>query len=172
MQPKHPWWARLTVSTIMLILAFFGILLTDIRASGGWEYWKWTIPVYALLGLWLSWYTRRTKDTISPITLGHELLHWLGLFASIFLVSVYVEMGILSRSLAGLVALTLLALTIFIAGVYIETTFLLVGLILGVFASLVAITVKYLYAFSIPVLLIGVGTILFMVWRSKPKIEP
>jgi hypothetical protein len=78
-------------------------------------------------------------------------------------------MGVLSRSLAGLFALTLLSLAVFIAGIYIETTFLLVGIVLGVFAALVAITVKYLYAFSIPVLIIGISSIVYMMWHSRKR---
>ena len=89
---KHPWAARLGVATSMLALAFLGVILTDIKSSGGWEYWKWTVPIYALLAIWLSWYIRRTKETVSPITLGHELLHWAGLLAAVYLVSVYVNM--------------------------------------------------------------------------------
>ena len=71
MKPKHPWGARLSVGVAMLILAFLGIILTDLRTEGGWGYWKWTVPIYALMALWLSWYERRTKEALSPITLMH-----------------------------------------------------------------------------------------------------
>lgn len=169
MEPKYPWWARLFVGVSMLLLAFIGIIVTDLRISGGWEYWKWTVPIYAALALWLSWYERRTKETLSPITLWHELLHWIGLFGAIVLVEVYVEMGLLSRSVASLVALNLLALTIFAAGVYIESTFLLIGVILGVFAAIVAVAIKFLYAFTIPILILGIGAMAFMIWRSNQK---
>jgi hypothetical protein len=171
-KPKHPWWARLSVGIAMLVLAFLGVLLTDLESTGDWEYWKWTVPAYAILALWLSWYVRRTKQTVSPITLWHELLHWVGLFGAVLLVSMFVDMGILSRSLAGLFVLTLLALTVFTVGVYIESTFLLIGVVLGLFAALVAITVKYLYAFSIPILIIGIGTLVYMIRRSHKKMAP
>lgn len=169
MPPKYPWWARLFVGVTMLLLAFIGIIVTDLRISGGWEYWKWTVPIYAALALWLSWYERRTQETLSPITLWHELLHWLGLFGAIVLIEVYVQMGLLSRSVASLVALVLLALTIFAAGVYIESTFLLIGIILGIFAAIVAIAIKFLYAFTIPVLIIGIIAMVFMIWNSNRK---
>ena len=167
--PKHPWWARLGVAIVMLTLAFLGIILTDLRESGGWEYWKWTVPVYAAMALWLSWYERRRKETVSPITLWHEALHWLGLFFAIVLIEVYVHMGLLSRSVASLVALTLLSLTIFTVGIYIESTFLLIGIILGIFAAVVAIAIKFLYAFTIPALIIGIIAIAFMIWNSNRK---
>lgn len=170
MHPKHPWGARLGVAIAMLVLAFFGIVLTDLRTAGGWEYWKWTIPLYAIMALWLSWYERRTKETISPITLWHEALHWFGLFAAIILVEVYVHMGLLSRSLASLFALTLLSLTVFTIGIYVEKTFILIGIVLGVFAAVVAIAIKFLYAFTIPALIIGIGVIAYMIWRSHKRI--
>jgi hypothetical protein len=166
MRPKHPWWARLAVGIVMLVLAFVGIVITDLHNSGGWEYWKWTVPVYAALALWLSWYERRTKDTVSPITIWHEVLHWFGLFAAIVLVEVFVHMGLLGRSVASLVALTMLSLTIFTIGIYIESTFILIGLVLGIFAAVVAIAIKFLYAFTIPALIIGIGAMAFMIWNS------
>ena len=169
--PKHPWWARLAVGIAMLALAFLGVILTDLESSGDWEYWKWTVPAYAVLALWLSWYIRRSKETVSPVTLWHEILHWIGLFGAVVLVSTFVEMGLLSRSLAGLFVLTLLALTVFTVGVYIESTFLLIGVVLGLFAALVAITVKYLYAFTIPILIIAIGTLVYMIWRSNKKVS-
>jgi len=166
MKPKHPWWARLCVGIVMLVLAFIGIVVTDLHTSGGWEYWKWTVPIYAAMALWLSWYERRSRDTVSPITIWHELLHWFGLFAVILLIEVYVHMGLLSRSVASLFALTILSLTVFTIGIYIESTFILIGIVLGIFAAVVAIAIQYLYAFTIPALLIGIGVISYMIWQS------
>ena len=76
MQPAHPWKARLSVGIIMLALAFLGMIVTDVRTVGGWDYWKWMVPVYAILALWLSWYVKRKQQTVSPITIWHEVLHW------------------------------------------------------------------------------------------------
>ncbi len=167
MQPKHPWGARLAVGTVMLLLAFFGIIVTNIATTGGWAYWRAIVPVYAAMALWLSWYERRTHDTIRPITLWHELLHWVGLFFAIFLVEIYLHSGLLSRSMASLFALTMLSLTVFTIGVYLETTFILIGIILGLFAAIVAVAIKYLYAFTIPALLIGIAAISYVIWQRK-----
>lgn len=169
MKPKHPWGARLAVGTLMLFLAFLGIVVTNLLSSGGWEYWKWIIPVYALLSLWLSWYERRKKETLSPVTLWHEALHWAGLFGAIILVEIFIQMGLMNRNLASLIALTFLSFTVFTIGIYIESTFLLVGIVLGFFAATVAIAIKYLYAFTIPALLIGIGIIVLMIWKSNKK---
>jgi hypothetical protein len=65
--------------------------------------------------------------------------------------------------------LTLMALGIFLAGIYIETTFLFVGIALGVFAAVVAFIDEYLYAITIPLLLIAAGAIAWIVWHHHRK---
>lgn len=171
METRHPWKARLGVGIAMLVLAFLGMVLTDVQRQGGWDYWRWMVPVYALLALWLSWYVRRTREVISPITLGHELLHWLGVIGAVFLVSFFVNIGIISRFIAGIFDLTLLSLGVFIAGIYIESTFLLIGLALGACACVSAVFIQYLYAIMIPILL-GIGAIIaIMVWLSHKKLK-
>lgn len=154
----------------MLVLAFIGIILTSVVSSGGWAYWKAIIPVYAAMALWLSWLMRRSQDIVRPITLWHELLHWIGLFAAIFLVELYVHSGLFSRNQASLFALTLLSLTVFTIGVYVETTFILIGIVLGLFAAIIAVAIEYFYAFTIPAFLIGIGIVSYMIWFSHRRI--
>ena len=169
MENTHPWKARLGVGIAMLLLAFLGMVVTDIHTDGGWGYWEWIVPVYAMLALWLSWFVRRKKETISPITLGHELLHWIGVIAAVFLASYFIKLGVFSRFLAGIVDLLLLSLGVFLAGIYIESTFLLIGLVLGCFAWVSAVIVQYLYAVMIPVLLGAFLIIGIMIWMSHKK---
>lgn len=170
MHPKHPWGARLGVGIAMLVLAFLGIIITNVATTGGWAYWRAVVPIYAVMALWLSWYMRRTQEVVKPVTLWHELLHWVGLFFMIFLVEIYLHAGLLSRNLASLFTLTLLSLTVFTIGIYIESTFILIGIVLGIFAAIVAIAIEYLYAFTIPALLIGIGVISYIIWHSHQKI--
>lgn len=164
--PTHPWKARLIVGFIMLALAFFGVVMTDIQTTGGWNYWKWIVPIFAILSLWLSWYVKRQKQIVSPIKIWHELLHWLGLILAIFLVSYLADIGTISRFVAGIFHLILLSLTVFIAGIYIETIFIFVGIVLGIFALLTAVFIQYLYAIAIPVIIGAVIVIVLSVWLS------
>lgn len=166
---KHPWRARMIVGIIMLFLAFLGMVFTDVFRSGGWDYWKWMVGVYAILALWLSWYLRRRQQVISPITLGHELLHWIGVVATVFMVSYFVQLGILSRFVAGIIDMTLLSLGVFLAGIYIESTFLLIGIVLGLLALLSAVITEYLYAIVIPILVGGALVVAMIVWLSHQK---
>ena len=155
-EPKHPWWARVTVCIIMLVLAFIGVIVTDIVSTGGWNYWKWIVPIYALLALWLSWYERRKKEAVNPITLWHEFLHWVALFGAVIILEVYVEMGFLSRFLASIVALTTLALTVFTLGIYVEWSFMVIGIALALFALIIALFIKFIYVFTIPLVIAAV----------------
>ena len=169
MPPKHPWGVRLTVAFIMLALAFLGMVVTDVKLTGGFDYWKWVIPVYAVLALWLSWYVRRRESALRPVTLGHELLHWIGLVAAVFLVSTFFRLGLISRFIAGLFDLTLLSLAVFLAGVYIETTFFFIGIALGLFAFVAAAFIETLYALIIPVLVATAITVAIAIWLSHRR---
>lgn len=166
MEAIHHWKARFGVGATMLILAFLGMVVTDVRTTGGWDYWKWMVLVYAVMALWLSWDVRRQMDAINPITIWHEALHWVGLISAIFLVSYLVGLGVISRFIAGIFHLILLSLGVFLAGIYIEWIFLLVGIILGFFAILAAVLVEYLYAFLIPVVLGGIAIMGISLWIS------
>src|SRR3989338_8739723 len=167
--PKHPWIARIGVSIAMLILAFLGLVVTNIRSTGGWQYWRWVVPIIALLALWLSWYLRKQKNPLSPVTLWHEVVHWAGLVASVIVVSIFVHIGVIGRLEAGLTVLTLLSQAVFLAGIYIESTFLFIGVVLGLFTVGVAFIAEYLYAVAIPILIVGGGVLVWLVWHTHRK---
>ena len=169
---NHPWKARVFVGLAMLALSFIGLVVTDIKSSGGWDYWLWVVPVYALLALWLSWYLRKKELSFSLVSIWHEMCHWAILGASVILVSVFVNQGIVGRISAGLFVLTLLSQAVFLAGLYIDTTFLGIGLVLGIFAWLVSTSAEYLYAISIPLLFIAAGTLVFFIWRAHKNRLP
>lgn len=164
---QHHWKARLGVGIAMLALAFLGVLLTFFLTNGGWEYWTWIAPVYAILVLGLSWYIRREKEIAHPI--WHEMLHWLGLFIAVLLIILYVHLGIVSKNMGALFVLTLLAFSVFIAGVYVEKTFLLIGAVLALFALMVAYTAKLMLALVLVILVLAAVGIGYMVWHSHKK---
>jgi len=162
----HHWKMRLLIGIIMLGLAFVGLIASDLRQNGAWNYWRIMVPIYALLCLFLSWYLRKRKHAVSPVTVWHELVQWAGLALSVYLVSIFVKIGLLGRFEAGLVVLTLLSLTIFIAGIYVETTFILIGVLLGLFAAGAALLAAYLYTVMLPLTLV---VAVLLVWASRRK---
>ncbi len=166
--PKHPFRARALVALIMLALAFVGLVITDIRRDGALTYWQIMVPVFALLCLGLSLYIRRTITVIRPISIWHEVLHWVGLGASVALVWFYVHLGTIGRFEAGLFVLTLLALTTFLVGIYVDYSFLVIGIMLGFFAGAAAFVEEYLFSVMLPLtVLVGVG--LYYLIRHRHK---
>ena len=164
---KYRWKIRFIVSLLLLILGFLGLIVTDVFKDGGWLYWRIITPVYALLSLWMSWYLR-DKEDFSFSDLWHEILHWFGLILAIYLLSKFVSIGVMGRFEAGLVALSMLALTTFLAGIYIEVTFIFIGLILGFFAYGVAFLNQYLYVIILPIVIVAAGIIFWLVHYKKP----
>ena len=168
-KPHHPMLARGIVGLIMIALAFLGLILTDILKTGAFGYWEWIAPLYAIMALWLSWYERRNKEMVRPITLFHELLHWAGLIAAVVLISIYVRIGILGRFEAGLFILTALSLSIYLAGILIDPVFYAIGIALGLMGVLIAFLNEYLYAISLPIL--GAGA-LWVLWLIRSRKAP
>ncbi|MDN3507920.1 MAG: hypothetical protein P0S94_03250 [Simkaniaceae bacterium] len=167
--PKHPWRARLIVAVSMMLLSFIGLIVTDVWQKGAWIYWTTLTPILAISCLWLSWYLRKKEHSLSLVNIWHEILHWAALVAAVFLIATFVKMGVLGRFEAGLVIITMLALTTFIAGIYIESSFAIIGIAMGFFAIGGALAQEYLYYMMIPVLLVLIGTIFWIVHRMKKK---
>lgn len=161
--------ARIAVCGIMLALAFIGLIVMDVHPKSYWLYCRLMSLAYAILSLWLFWILNRNGKTSFSSTFWHQLAHWTGLVASLYLVSLFVNSGIIGSMQAGLVTLTLLALTIFLAGVYSNISFVLIGITLGVFAAGAALVEAYLSVMMIPVVLIAGVMIYYLAHREKKK---
>lgn len=168
-QQNDPWKVRLGVGIIILLLAFVGLIYTNLMHDEAWVYWHYITPVFALICIWFTWYMRQKKHIMPPVTIGQELLHWLGLFLSVFFISVLVDLGIVGKFPASLAVLILLGLTIYIAGVYIERTFIAIGVLLWIFTILVALLQVYIFIAIVP-LTIAVAAIIFWIYhRNKTQ---
>lgn len=166
--PKHPFRARAAVALIMLALSFVGLVITDIKRTGALTYWQIMVPIFALLCLGLSLYIRRTVDVIRPVSIWHEVLHWVGLGGSVCLVWYFVRIGSIGRFEAGLFVLTLLALATFLVGVYVDYSFLIIGLMLGIFAGAAAFVEEYLFSIMLPLTIaVGAGLYFFIRYRHR-----
>ncbi|MCI5052668.1 MAG: hypothetical protein MRY21_05990 [Simkaniaceae bacterium] len=156
----------------MLVLSFLGLVVADVKTDGAWVYWRWMVPIFAVLCLWLSWYLRRKGHSLSIVKVYHEVLHWVGLIVSVYLVTLFVEIGVMNRLDASLVVITMLALTTFLAGIYIEVTYVVVGIILGLFAAGAAFAEAYLYTVMLPVLIFGIILVTWVVHRLHNRPPP
>lgn len=162
----HPWTARLIVGIIILVLTFIGLVLTNMKSAGAWRFWQIITVIIALLALGLSFYLKHMKKIPSPALLWHELLHWLALLGSVYITSIYVDIGIISPFLGTLGVLVLLAQAIFLAGIYIESTFLFIGITLGLFAICIAWMETHVFLLITPILIIAILAITYFVRRK------
>lgn len=160
------WKARLTVSLTMLVLAFIGLIIMNIHADSYWIYSCIMAVMFAVLSLWLFWYLHQGEHKISTSTIWHQALHWLGLMFAIYIVSIFVSTGVIGTMQAGLVTLLLLALTIYVAGLYTDLSFIFIGIALALFAAAAAMMEAYLSVFVIPVL-IAAAIIIILVIRYQ-----
>lgn len=163
----HHWKMRLFVAIIMLSLSFIGLVVSDIRANGAWNYWRVMVPIFAFLCLFLSWYLRHKQKIMSVTTIWHELVQWLGLALGVYLINVFVNVGLIGRFEAGLVVLTMLALNTFITGIYVESTFLVIGVLLGLFAAAAALLAAYIYTIMLP---LTIGVAVLLVWLARKRL--
>lgn len=164
---RHPWNARFIVGIIILLLTFIGLILTNMKAESAWRFWQIITVIIALLALGLSFYLRHVKKIPTAVLIWHEVLHWLGLMGSVYIISMYVNIGIISPFIGALGVLALLAQAIFLAGIYIESTFLFIGIALGLFAISVAWMETHLFLLIIPILIIAILVIAYFARRKS-----
>ncbi len=162
------WKARLVVSLIMLILALVSLLIIEIHRAY-WIFVSIMSGVDALLAIWLVWYVQRNEASPFPGNLWHMILHWIGLVATLYLIALFVERGVISQTEAALFALILLALTLYLAGIYTDTTFMLIGITLAIMAGGSILIKSYLLFVMVPVMIIVAFIILVMVTRDHQK---
>lgn len=163
------WKLRFSVGVVMLFLALLGMIITNLEVNGSWSYWRIMTPVYALLSIGLSLYLRHHNQRPIVLTIWHEIVHWIGLILAIYLVSVLVDIGFISRFQAGIQVLLLLSLATFLAGIYFESTFIVVGIALGLLVAGIGFLEQYLYITIIPVIVIALLGIFFLSRHKKHK---
>jgi len=157
---------KLIIGLIILGLAFIGLTLSHIRPNYGWIYWNLTIPIFALLCLFLSWYLRHKSCILPHKTIWHEIVQWVGLSLAVGLIFTFVHLDWMKRFEAGWIILTLLSLNIFITGIYVELTFLIIGIVLGLFTLGAALLIQHLYTIMLPITIVMV---ILLVWVAKKR---
>ena len=160
---------RIIAGLLMLALGFFGVMITDIKKDGAWEYWRIISVVYALISLVMSWHLKQQGWKVTLLTIWHEIAHWSALIGAIGIASYLVHIGLIGRFEASLLTLLLLALATFLAGIYIEPTLILIGLVLGGFAIGIGFIDTYLYNILLPITVIIAIALIAFVHHHKIK---
>jgi len=158
---------QLVAFSILLALALIGMGFTQSRENGGWEYWLFLVLVYAGVSITRTW--RRRREPGKPIApmLRTQLLHWVGLIVMLKLLFVMEYTDVISREAAGDIALLLLALGCYLAGVHFDWQFLLIGVVLTVMAVAMAyLQVNIVWMMMIP-LAIGAAVIFYVIAKKR-----
>lgn len=151
------WRMRFAIGSLILFLSFIGLLMGNLFQKGNWMYWRWMAPIFALLCLLLSFYLRKKNHSRSLVTIWHELAHWIGVLATIYLVSLFTRTGLMGHIQESLVVMSILALAIFLNGLYGEWSLILIGIILAIFTAGAAFAEAYLYTIMLPILIGGIA---------------
>lgn len=156
------WRARLFIYFLMLVLAFAAAVLMDIHSRGYWFYSQAICVIYAVLSLGLSVWMKQGG-------FWKQLLLWVGLLIAIYVVNIFVQSGLIVNDTgAGVVTLTLLAITVYADGVYGDLALLLVAAALVVLSVSLALVQHYLLLLALVFLIIAI-VIIFTVRRGWGK---
>lgn len=164
---ENRWNARLITALIMLALAFIGIVIFSIHSRAYWVYTQVMAFLYAILSLWLYWYIGRGESTPKHSTFLRQAIHWLGLWLSIFLIALFVNVGMFNATQAGLATFVLTALTLFLAGIHTDIIFILIGVTLAILIVAATYIQSYLPIWMIPVIVIAAGIVYFLTKKNN-----
>ncbi len=161
------WKIQLGVLCAMLLLALFGMGLSQASEKGAWEYWLFVVIVYAALGLWRS--TRRAKQQGQTVRalIGRELAHWGVLLAFLAVLLLLERQEIVDRQSASDFALMMLALTCCLAGVHFDWLLMIVGVVLTVMVVAMATLEQYSVVLWVIMTLVTIGAAAFFYFKHK-----
>lgn len=163
----HRWQAKFIVGFITIMGCFVGLILSHVGTFNVWNYWRIAIGIFTLLSLGLCIYSRNNPKPRS-FSLWQELLLWLGVYLSGAIFSLFVHAQVFSSFQASLALLTCLSITLLIAGIMIEPSFIFTGLSLALFAAGSAYLKTYLYKALLPAALVFImGLFLFAYFKKK-----
>ena len=169
---SHPWKARFVVGIIMIVLSFVGLILSNLSDGGAEMYWKIVTPLFAILSIWLSCYLRRKGNSFSLATLVREVFHLIAMLLAVFLFCLFVKTGTMGKFAADIAILTTLALTLFIAGIYIEPSFIFIGIAMGLFSAGASYMAAYLYTALLPIAVLAIIILFVFAYFKRKKAAP
>lgn len=151
----------------LVVLSGIGIGVTSLSPKSGFQYWLAMVPLFGAVSAFLAWVRSRARGDSPMGALRAELFHWLGAFAAIWLVFLLQTAHQLQYDSLGLVALTTLALSTFLAGVHGDWRLCGVGLLLGGIVVAGAFVQQFAWVVLVPVLALLV--VIAIAWRRRGR---
>lgn len=152
------------VYVVLLVFSFFGIAISDFSPQYSLWYWLAMVPIFGAVSIYNEWHLARLKGETRKKIIGKQLMHWLALAMTLYLVHMLQDTGRINMANAGLVALLALALTTFLAGVHFNWRYGVFGIVLGSTVAVAAILEEFFWIMFLPVLIAGLVTIL---WKRR-----
>src|SRR5262245_41835333 len=163
----QPWRVAVVVGVVMVLLALLGVGLTTARSTAAQPYWIGMVPVFGVLCIMTAYLSAR-KGHFDFSTVHRQALHWLGIGLAVAVDFFLLHSGEESGTGAGLVALLLLGVGCFTAGVHFQWLFVLVGLLLGVTLVVVVSAEQYSWLiFVAGVVTVGLMFLLPRLFRQR-----
>jgi hypothetical protein len=138
----------------MIALAFIGLIFTELKQDGAWNYWRFLCIIFAMISIGMNFFLRRKEKVSFLAAFVHEIFHWAGLLFFVTIISIMVEVGIIGRFLSSITILTLLAMSTYLAGVYTDISLAFVRVVLRYFCDRtfarisVSVSSNYTYCFN------------------------
>ncbi|MBB72566.1 MAG: hypothetical protein CMF50_09235 [Legionellales bacterium] len=171
LQPtQHFFLIRSLISLVLVILSCIGMVITDINQQWAWTYWLFLAPIFAVICLYLGWSHTQHSGKQQLRLVIRIIFHWLGLLVTAGLILFFVRIGLLSDINAGLLLLTALALTTFLAGVHMDSCLCIIGVMLWIFAWASAFLEEYLSYSMLPVGIIALVIVLYLHHKAKHRL--
>lgn len=168
-EKTNPWKARLIIGLMMLGLALISLIILQLHAALYWIF-CWAMAVAdAVLCVGFVMVLHKHQSYRSGV--WRQIWHWLGLMAVMYLLALLVDRGTVSQTEAGLFALVLLALTLYLAGLYTDMIFVMIGITLGLMAAGMVLIKAYLFFVMIPIFVIVALVIIAMTNRQRQRME-
>ncbi|MBW1782528.1 MAG: hypothetical protein JRL30_17515 [Deltaproteobacteria bacterium] len=149
---------------ILLLLSAVGIALTDFAPAKGFWYWVSMAPVFCAASIAIEWSRLGQRGESKTAFVRHQIIHWLGYLVAVHLVFLLNYTGRLNNADAGLVALLVLALATFCAGIFSNWRITIVGVFLGTAVIVTALIEEYIWVLLIPLLFLIIGAFF---WRYR-----
>ena len=164
-----PHWARHLMTVLYLVaLGGVGFGLRDFTPKDAEFFWVLALPLFGIVSLQLHTETLLGEEQGVWRVLRVHLTHWSGLLGSVLLMLFLVHNEQVKPEASGLLALLLLGLSSFYAGVYVDRSFFLIALLLGIATALASFVGHFLWIGVGLIVLVGIA---FLLKRAKRKLE-